>query len=66
MPNNPIARQKINLVTLFLAIGLLPPGLLIFNKPEWWKGFPLLYAYIFFIWVLYILVTALLGRKTDN
>jgi hypothetical protein len=60
------ARQKINLITLFLAFGLLPPAIFIFNKPVSVNGIPLLYTYIFLIWVLYIFAIAFLARKTDN
>jgi hypothetical protein len=66
MPNNRKARQKISLITYFLAMGLLPPAIFIFNKPVSVNGIPLLYTYIFLIWVLYIFAIAFLARKTDN
>jgi hypothetical protein len=59
-------RQKMNLVTLLFGIGLLPPLLILANKPVLIKGFPLLFTYIFIGWGLMIFVMALLTQKTDN
>lgn len=59
-------RQKINLITLLFGIGLLPPLLILANKPVLINGFPLLFTYIFISWGLLILLMALLTRKTNN
>jgi hypothetical protein len=66
MPKNQKLRQKINLITLFFVLGLLPPVILIFNKNFWWMGMPALFVYIFLLWTFYIIITAILAQKTDN
>jgi hypothetical protein len=66
MPNNQSTRHKITWATILFLVALLPPVLNLFNKPILAGGIPLLFAYIFCTWMVYILFTAWQARKTDN
>jgi fatty acid desaturase len=61
-------RSNERLVALFLlgALLLLPPLLLIFNRPERILGIPLLYLYIFAVWASLIVLAALIAHRIDR
>ena len=64
-----VRRDRTNerLVALFLlgSILLLPPVLLVFNRPVRVLGVPLLHLYIFAAWVALIALAALIVRRID-
>ncbi len=58
-------RAAERLVALFVlgVVLLLPPVLLVFNRPERVAGIPVLYLYLFIAWALLIgLAAAIVGR----
>ena len=56
--------QKLTFIFLFFFALLNYPILNLFNKSELVGGFPLLYIYIFMLWILLIIVTALTIRSS--
>ena len=55
--------QKLTLIFLLFFALLNYPILNLFNKPEIIGGFPLLYIYVFLLWILLIILTALTVRS---
>ena len=55
--------QKLFLIFLLFFAFLNYPILKLFNNTELIGGFPLLYVYVFLLWVLLIIVTALTVRN---
>ncbi len=52
-------------LVVFFALGVLLltfPFLAVFNRPVWVGGIPLLYVYLFAVWLLGIAALALLSR----
>lgn len=47
-------RQKIVLLTLLMAVLMLPPMLQFFNRSTTFGGIPVLYLYVCTVWVAYI------------
>jgi hypothetical protein len=62
-----IRRERTNelLVALFLlgVVLLLPPVLLVFNRPERIMGVPVLYLYLFAAWAVLIGLVAAIARR---
>ncbi|MBE14732.1 MAG: hypothetical protein CL867_00630 [Cytophagaceae bacterium] len=56
-------QQKLVILSIGLLIFLNIPILLIFNTTGAIAGIPMLYAYIFFIWLFSILVTYTVIKK---
>ena len=54
--------QLIILVLVFVVL-LNYPVLQIFDREELWLGMPVLYFYLFFIWLMLIVVVGLVVRK---
>jgi Ca2+/Na+ antiporter len=52
-------------VALFVlgAILLLPPLLLVFNRPERFAGIPILYLYVFVVWCALIAIAAAVAHS---
>lgn len=46
-----------------LVILLMPPVLLLFDRPVLIGGIPLLHAYLFLVWMVFIAATAWLARR---
>ncbi|MEW5423189.1 hypothetical protein [Amorphus sp. 3PC139-8] len=46
-----------------LVILLMPPVLLLFDRPMLIGGIPLLHAYLFLVWLVFIGATAWLARR---
>jgi hypothetical protein len=61
------ARTQEQLVALFVlgALLLLPPLLVIFNQPVRVLGVPVLYLYLFVVWIAVIGLTAAIARRID-
>ena len=55
-------------VALFLlgAILLLPPLLLVFNRPERFAGIPVLYLYVFAVWCALIAIAAAVAHSIPH
>jgi Na+-transporting methylmalonyl-CoA/oxaloacetate decarboxylase gamma subunit len=53
------------LIGLFLvgAIGFSPPVLTLFNKPMLVAGIPLLYAFLFLLWLVLVLLAGVVARQ---
>jgi hypothetical protein len=66
MPSNIEPGSKIIWATILFALLLLPPMLSIFNKPVLVGGAPILFVYIFIAWLLYVIFSAWISRKTNN
>lgn len=65
MPKGPRSPQIMwTGIVFFLALSY--PFLGMANKPIVWKGIPLLYLYIFGIWLLSILALAYFSRKNNS
>lgn len=58
-------RTRERLVALFVlgVVLLLPPALLVFNRPVRVLGIPALYLYIFAVWVLIIALAAAVAAR---
>ena len=64
----PIDRNRERLVSLFVlgVVVLLPPVLLVFNRPVRVLGIPLLYLHIFLAWIILIAATARIVRRLPS
>jgi hypothetical protein len=60
-------RMREHLTALFLlgALLILPPILLIFNRPVRVFGLPVLYLYLFLAWATVIVLAAAVTRRID-
>ena len=62
----PVERRKLRsamlVLTLFGALLMLPPLIHIFNQPLTHAGIPQIVIYLFVVWLLLIVGTALLNR----
>jgi len=56
-------QQKLVIVSIVLLIGLNLPIVLLFDSSENFIGFPSIYIYFFFIWLLSILVSLLIVKR---
>lgn len=56
-------QQKFAVLAIFLALAFNIPLLLIFDVPKSIAGFPLIYVYIFMVWVLAIIVSYIILKK---
>ena len=70
-PDHPLTGQRLLLISLFFAVLLNYPMLSIFSKKQQWAGIPVLYLYIFVVWVLLIvtigvLVERIFGKSVKN
>ena len=61
-------RTREYLIALFLfgVLLLVPPFLLVFNRPERVLGLPLLYLYLFAAWTWLIVLGAVIARRIDR
>jgi hypothetical protein len=59
-------QQKFVIISLILLIGLNLPIVLLFDSSESCMGIPVIYVYIFGIWLLSIIVTFILINKIDE
>jgi hypothetical protein len=61
-------RAQEQLVALFVfgAVLLLPPLLVIFNQPVRVLGVPVLYLYLFLVWVAVIGLAAAVARRIEG
>ena len=58
-------RIRERLVAIFLLglLLLLPPVLLVFNRPDRLLGVPVLYLYVFLAWIALIVLSAAVARS---
>ncbi|MDD3722429.1 MAG: hypothetical protein PHW92_08070 [Lutibacter sp.] len=56
-------QQKLIVLSILLLCLFNIPIILIFNSSTTFMGFPLLYFYIFFIWIVSIIVSYVILRK---
>lgn len=56
-------QQKLAVLAIFLALAFNIPFMLIFDVPTNIAGFPLIYAYIFLVWLLAIIISYLILKK---
>lgn len=56
-------QQKLVVLALFLTLALNIPFLLIFDKQQHFLGFPLIYAYIFSVWLFAIIISYVILNK---
>ncbi|OGS71038.1 MAG: hypothetical protein A3F91_13425 [Flavobacteria bacterium RIFCSPLOWO2_12_FULL_35_11] len=56
-------QQKLIVLSLMLLFLLNVPVLLIFNSSTTFIGFPILYFYIFFVWIVSIIVSYIILKK---
>lgn len=59
-------RETALLILCLAIVFLLPPIILIFNKPATLFGIPISAVYLFFIWLLMILANALTARHLED
>jgi hypothetical protein len=61
-------RTREYLIALFLlgVLLLVPPFLLVFNRPVQVLGLPLLYLYLFVAWTGLIVLSAVIARRIDR
>jgi hypothetical protein len=59
-------RKYIAWATILFSFAMLPPLLSLFNRPIFAGGLPLLFGYVFIVWLIFIVFTAIKTRKTDN
>ena len=60
-----VAERLTGLFVLGIVL-LLPPVLLVFNRPERVAGIPVLYLYLFVAWALLIGLAAAIIRRIDR
>lgn len=63
MPKNRRTEERQGALFLLGIILLVPPILLIFNRPERVLGIPALYLYLFLVWAVLIGLAAALSRR---
>ncbi|PKP13495.1 MAG: hypothetical protein CVU08_05020 [Bacteroidetes bacterium HGW-Bacteroidetes-3] len=56
-------QQKLIVLSLLLLCLFNIPIILIFNSSTTFMGFPLLYFYVFFIWIVSIIVSYVILKK---
>ena len=59
-------RRKIQRLLMFFAFGCLAlnyPLLALFSKTALWYGIPVLYLYLFVLWVLFIVLIAIVTER---
>ena len=59
-------RRKIQRLLVLFAFGCLAlnyPLLALFSKTAWWYGIPVLYMYLFVIWVIFIISIAVVTER---
>jgi len=59
-------RRKIQRLLVLFAFGCLAlnyPLLALFSKASLWYGFPVLYLYLFVLWVLFIVCIAIVTER---
>lgn len=59
----PKKQQQLVFISLLLLLLLSYPLISIFNKPQLVSGIPLLYLYLFFVWLGGIVLTAFVIEK---
>lgn len=55
--------QKLILLSFFLAVAFNIPFVLLFNHTHEVFGFPLLYVYLFGLWLLSVIISFLVVKK---
>ncbi|WP_306350164.1 hypothetical protein [Flavobacterium sp. '19STA2R22 D10 B1'] len=55
--------QKLVIITLILIIGMNMPILLLFDGAHSFLGFPVIYIYIFSLWLISVLASYLIIKK---
>ena len=66
MPNNRLKRQKLSLFSLLLLVLFTYPFIAMAEKPVLVKGIPLLYLYLFTVWVLAIVVLFTIATRRNK
>ncbi|MEK8181158.1 hypothetical protein WMW71_12470 [Flavobacterium buctense] len=56
-------QQKLVIITMVLLIGLNLPILLLFDSAEAVMGFPVIYIYIFSVWLFSILLSFIIIKR---
>ncbi|MFN3968061.1 hypothetical protein [Flavobacterium sp.] len=56
-------QQKLIIITMVLLIGLNLPILLLFDSAECVMGFPVIYIYIFSVWLFSILLSFIIIKR---
>lgn len=56
------SKSRMLFLTVFGALAMLPPLVLLFNQPIFYFGVPQIVFYLFALWMLLIIGTALLTR----
>lgn len=56
-------QQKLVILSMGLTLALNIPLLFIFNAPEAIAGIPLIYLYIFGVWVLSVVITFVVIKR---
>lgn len=56
-------QQKLIILSLFLLAGFNIPLLLIFDKSQSFFGIPVMYLYIFSLWLFSVMVTYLIVKR---
>ena len=58
--------QKLIILSLFLAVALNLPLILMTDSSQNLGGFPIVYVYVFSIWLVAVLLTLLIVKKYDE
>lgn len=66
MENASSPRQKIALLTVLMAVLMLPPMLSFFNRSILVGGIPVLYLYVSMVWLAYIGLVWWQAKKLDD
>jgi hypothetical protein len=66
MTPDSLKKRRLAGVFLFGWIFFNYPIFSLFNLPAIWKGIPLLYGYVFFLWALIIVLIMLASRRTPQ
>jgi hypothetical protein len=56
-------QQKLVIISMVLLIGLNLPILLLFDSAECFMGFPVIYIYIFSVWLFSILLSFIIIKR---
>jgi hypothetical protein len=59
-------QQKLVIVSILLLIGLNLPIVLLFDSAEALLGFPIIYIYIFSIWLFSVLMALLIVKRYNE
>lgn len=58
--------QKLVILSVVLFVLFNAPILLIFNKSESFFGLPIIYVYIFGVWLISVIVSFIIFKKFDE